>query len=73
LSRGIAARVVGSLRVNLLNTSLTIRGPDGTELSVLTSAAELSDVLEDLLDIRLPVAIDDIWTKLPAEAAPHWP
>ncbi len=69
----VAARVVGTTRANLLNASLTIRGPDRTEQRQLASPEELRDVLENLMEIRLPVGIEEIWRKLPAEPVPQWP
>jgi N-hydroxyarylamine O-acetyltransferase len=69
----IAARVIGASRANLLNASLSIRGPDGTEQRQLTSPGELRDVLETVIGIQLPAGIDEIWQKLPAEPVPNWP
>jgi N-hydroxyarylamine O-acetyltransferase len=69
----VAARVSGASRINLLNTSLSIRGPLGIERHDLIGPGELGEVLENLIGIALPVPIEEIWTRLPAQAVPHWP
>jgi N-hydroxyarylamine O-acetyltransferase len=69
----VAARVVGLSRLNLLNASLTIRGPDSVEHRVLASPEDVGDALENLMGISLPVAVEEIWRRLPAETVPQWP
>nr|WP_294506393.1 arylamine N-acetyltransferase [uncultured Rhodopila sp.] len=69
----VAARIVGAFRLNLLNASLSIHGPDGTEHRTLTSPEDLRDVLVNRMGIQLPIGVEDIWQRLPAEAAPLWP
>jgi N-hydroxyarylamine O-acetyltransferase len=61
----IVCRVVDSTRVNLRNSSLAIRQPDGrAEQHVLAGATDLQRVLEDVMDLALPVGADAIWAKM---------
>jgi N-hydroxyarylamine O-acetyltransferase len=66
----VAARIIGATRVNLLNTSLTVRGPDGVQERVITSPEDLRAVLEDRMGLHLPVGIEEIWKRLPAGEVP---
>jgi N-hydroxyarylamine O-acetyltransferase len=69
----VAARVVGENRVNLLNASVNVRGPDGVqEQRVLGGADELREVLEDVMELELPVAAETIWAKLPSQPVAPW-
>lgn len=70
----VAARVVGETRVNLLNASLSIRHPNGSlEQHTLATAQDFQRVLEGIMGLELPVAIDAIWTRLPNQPIPSWP
>nr|WP_294563498.1 arylamine N-acetyltransferase [uncultured Rhodopila sp.] len=69
----VAARVAGASRLNLLNATLSIHAPDGTRQQVLTSPEDLRNVLEQQMEIELPVSAEEIWSKLPAAEAPLWP
>jgi N-hydroxyarylamine O-acetyltransferase len=70
----IAARVVGEVRVNLFNASLTVRGPDGDlERQTLAGARDLQQVLEEVMDLDLPVPAEAIWARLPSQPVPQWP
>ena len=70
----VAARVVGETRVNLLNASLSIRHPNGSlEQRTLATAQDFQRVLEGIMGLELPVAIDAIWTRLPNQPIPSWP
>ena len=61
----IVCRVVGNTQVNLLNSSLSIRQPDGrVEQHVLAGATDLQHVLEDVMDLALPASADTIWAKV---------
>jgi N-hydroxyarylamine O-acetyltransferase len=60
----VVCRIVGETRVNLLNTTLSVRQPDGrVEHRALTGPAELGKVLEDVMDLALPAAAETIWAK----------
>ena len=71
----VAARVVGDTRVNLLNASLSVRGPDGAvvEQRALADAQALRAVLEGVMGLDLPVPAEAIWARLPSEPVPSWP
>lgn len=70
----VAARVVGSSRVNLLNASLSVRDADGAvEHRTLSGPNELHEVLEGTMGIRPPVPTEVIWDKLPGEMVSPWP
>ncbi len=70
----VAARVVGETRVNLLNASLSIRHPNGSlEQHTLATAQDFQRVLEGIMGLELPVAIDAIWTRLPNQPILSWP
>lgn len=70
----IAARVVGEVRCNLFNASLTVRGPDGDlERRTLGNAQDLQQVLEETMELELPVAAEEIWARLPSELVAQWP
>jgi N-hydroxyarylamine O-acetyltransferase len=69
----VAARVIGESRYNLLNATLSIHGPGGVQQRVLASPEGLRDVLENRMGLQLPVDIEEIWNRLPAEAVPMWP
>jgi len=61
----VVCRVVGNTRVNLRNSNLSIRQPDGrAEQRTLASAADLQRVLGDVMGLALPVSADAIWAKL---------
>ncbi len=67
----LVARVVGDTRVNLRNTDIVIRRPDGSvEQRTLTDAGDLRRVLEGTMGLRLPAPAELIWSKLPKEPAP---
>ena len=64
----VAARVVGDARVNLLNTSLSVRQPDGgVEHRTLAVGRDLGEVLSGVIGLDLPVPVETIWAKLPGE------
>ena len=71
----VAARVVGDTRVNLLNASLSVRGPDGAvvEQRALADAQALRGVLEGVMGRDLHVPAEAIWARLPSEPVPSWP
>lgn len=70
----VAARVVGETRVNLLNASLSIRHPNGRlEQRTLANAPDLQRVLEEIMVLELPAAMDAIWARLPSQPVPSWP
>jgi N-hydroxyarylamine O-acetyltransferase len=70
----LAARVVGSSRVNLLNTALSVRDAGGAvEQRTVSGPDELREVLEGTMGLRLPVPAKVIWDRLPAEMVPQWP
>jgi N-hydroxyarylamine O-acetyltransferase len=70
----VAARVVGDTRVTLFNTALAVRHPDGqAEQRTLANAAELRNVLEEVMGLALPVSVEVIWSKLPTQPVPSWP
>lgn len=52
----VAARVVGDTRVNLLNASLSVRGPDGAVVDqrTLADARDLRHVLEGVMGLYRP-------------------
>jgi len=61
----VVCRVVGKMRINLWNSNLTIRQPDGAmEQRALADAADLREVLEDVMNLALPTSADVIWAKL---------
>jgi N-hydroxyarylamine O-acetyltransferase len=67
----IVCRVVGDTRVNLLNTRLSVRLPDGQfEQRVLEDANELDKLLNDVMNLELPVSSDPIWAKASSAVAP---
>ena len=60
----VVCRIVGETRVNLLNTELSVRQPDGrVEQRALADAGELRQVLEDVMGLDLPAPIEPIWAK----------
>jgi N-hydroxyarylamine O-acetyltransferase len=60
----IVCRVVGDTRVNLLNTNLSIRAADGqVEQRVLADADELDKLLNEVMNLALPVSAEMIWAK----------
>jgi N-hydroxyarylamine O-acetyltransferase len=60
----VVCRIVGETRLNLLNTTLSVRQPDGrVEHRALTGPAELGKVREDVMDLALPAAAETIWAK----------
>ena len=70
----VAARVVGGTRVNLFNTSVTIRDAKGDVTQrTLADARALQRVLEEDMDLELPVSGDAIWARLPTQPVPTWP
>jgi N-hydroxyarylamine O-acetyltransferase len=69
----VAARIRGRSRINLLNASLAIHDPLGTERRDLTGPRELCEALEQLIGITLPVSAEEIWARLPDKVLPHWP
>jgi N-hydroxyarylamine O-acetyltransferase len=70
----VAARVVGQTRVSLLNASLAIRYRSGDmEQRTLANARDLRHVLERIMGLEIPVAIDEIWARLPSQPVPPWP
>ena len=61
----IVCRVIGDTRVNLFNANLTTRQPDGsTQQRTLADAADLREVLEEVMNLALPAPADIIWAKL---------
>jgi arylamine N-acetyltransferase len=65
---------VGDTRVNLLNASVTVRGADGNaEQRTLSDPGKLNEVLTETMGLQLPVPVEEIWEKLPAEMVPQWP
>ncbi|MBV9375314.1 MAG: arylamine N-acetyltransferase [Alphaproteobacteria bacterium] len=61
----LVCRIVGETRVNLLNANLSVRQPDGrVEHRVLTGAAELGRVFENVMTLALPAAAETIWAKV---------
>ncbi len=61
----IVCRVVGDTRVNLRNTRLAVRSPDGHfEQRVLADADELDKLLNDVMNLDLPLSAETIWAKL---------
>jgi N-hydroxyarylamine O-acetyltransferase len=67
----VAARVVGDTRVNLLNTSLSVRPPDGGfQHRTLADARDLGEVLIGVMGLDLPVPVEAIWARLPGEPVP---
>jgi N-hydroxyarylamine O-acetyltransferase len=60
----VVCRIVGETRVNLLNTGLAVRQPDGrVEQRTLANADELGQVLEDVMGLDLPAPVEAIWAK----------
>jgi N-hydroxyarylamine O-acetyltransferase len=65
----VVCRVVGDTRVNLLNTRLSVRLPDGQfEQRVLENANELAKLLNEVMNLELPVSSDLIWVKASEQA-----
>jgi len=61
----IAARVVGDKRINLFNTTLTIREPDGqAQERPVADAADLARILDETMAIDPPVPAETIWSRL---------
>ena len=61
----VVCRVVGETRINLWNANLTVRQPDGrVEQRVLADAADLRQVLRDVMGLHLPVSAETIWARL---------
>ncbi len=62
----VAARVIGDTRVNLLNTAVTRWSGDGPgETRILTSPADLEDLLAGSFGLALPASPEAIWEKIP--------
>ena len=60
----IVCRVVGETRVNLLNLRVSVRSPDGSfEQRTLASADELEKLLEEVMELALPISPDAIREK----------
>src|SRR6202012_3579052 len=60
----VVCRVVGETRVNLFNTNLSVRYPNGqVEQRAMADAAELGRLLEDVMGLELPVPAEVIWEK----------
>jgi N-hydroxyarylamine O-acetyltransferase len=67
----IVCRVVGETRVNLSNSNLSVRHPDGhVERRVLANADELEKLLEQVMNLALPAPAEVIWAKLPKQPRP---
>jgi N-hydroxyarylamine O-acetyltransferase len=67
----VVCRVVGETRVNLLNSNLSVRHPDGhVEKRAIADPPELGKLLEDVMDLALPVSAEVIWEKLPKQPIP---
>jgi hypothetical protein len=43
------------------------------EQRTLSDPGELNEVLTETMGIQLPVPVEEIWEKLPAEMVPQWP
>ncbi|WP_428490850.1 arylamine N-acetyltransferase family protein [Rhodopila sp.] len=70
----IVSRIVGERRISLMNKSLTVRYPDGRQDEHrLADANALGDVLENTMELALPVSPSTIWARLPREVVPAWP
>ena len=62
----VAERLTDAFRYNLVNNRLTERARDGTAIEhILTSSAELAEVLDKLFDIEPPEAAETVFAKLP--------
>jgi N-hydroxyarylamine O-acetyltransferase len=62
----VVCRLVGETRVNLRNSSLSIRhADDEVEKRVLSDADDLGRLLDEVMGLTLPVSPDVIWAKLP--------
>ncbi len=62
----MVARLVGDDRVSLFNSTVTIHRPDGEpRRQILADARDLQRVLEEVMDLELPVPALVIWAKLP--------
>jgi N-hydroxyarylamine O-acetyltransferase len=67
----MVCRVVGETRVNLLNSSLSVRHPDGhVEPRALADARELGKLLEEVMNLALPTPAETIWAKVPKQPLP---
>jgi N-hydroxyarylamine O-acetyltransferase len=65
----VVCRIVGATRANLLNANLAIRQPDGSvEQRTLPNAQELGRVLEEVMELALPVPAEAIWAKVVRDA-----
>ncbi len=65
----MVCRVVGDTRVNLRNTNVSVRQPDGgAEQKVLAGADDLRHVLEDVMGLDLPVPAETLWGRLMGNA-----
>jgi N-hydroxyarylamine O-acetyltransferase len=63
----IVCRLVEDRRFNLLNKTLSIRGPDGrVQQRPLSDAHDLGTLLDDVMGIAAPVPVEAIWAKLAA-------
>jgi N-hydroxyarylamine O-acetyltransferase len=63
----IAGRLTQTSRYNLVNTKLTERRRDGSEVErTLSSAAELGEVLDQVFDIELPEPAEAVFAKVSA-------
>ena len=61
----IVCRVVGKTRINLWNANLSIRQSDGrVEQRVLADAADLRQVLGDVMGLHLPASAETIWARV---------
>jgi N-hydroxyarylamine O-acetyltransferase len=60
----VVCRVVGETRVNLRNSNLAVRHPDGHfEQCTLADASELAKLLEEVMNLALPAPAEVIWAK----------
>lgn len=61
----VAARIVGTTRITLLNRHVTIRQPDGSAVErELAGMSDLARVLDEDIQITSPVPVAAIWQKL---------
>jgi N-hydroxyarylamine O-acetyltransferase len=67
----VVCRVVGETRVNLLNSNLSVRHPDGhVEQRALAGAPELEKLLGEVMNLALPAPAEVIWEKMPKQSLP---
>jgi len=62
---------VGETRVNLFNSNLSVRHPDGhAEPRALTDVHELGKLLEEVMNLAVPTPVEAIWAKMPKQPLP---